>query len=181
MAQIHDLEHERSDIPALPSPPKFFEGDVLVCDDFQGLIECFDETAILASALDHFGIELAVRIRLFKYAIAQGEEPGWGELTLPTIGAKFHDTCQQCCASLGVSLPEKILRSIIETIRGKNLSAEHALRTGSGGNDPQRMRGADKAVRRNIDQEFRLHYWNCADGTIELASVAYHNDFSIPE
>lgn len=180
-AQIHYLEHERDDILALPYPPEFFDGDVLVCDDFRGLVECLDETAILTSASDHFGIELAVRVRLFKYAIAQGEEPEWGESALPTIGAKFHDTCQQCCANQGASLAGKILRSIIETIQGHNLSAVHALRTGVGGNAPQRMRGSDKALRRDIDREFHLHYWYCGDGTIELASVVYHNDFSIPE
>ena len=58
-AQIHDLEHERNDIPTLPSPPEFFEGDVLVCDDFQGLIECLDEAAIFVSASDNPGVELA--------------------------------------------------------------------------------------------------------------------------
>ncbi len=180
-AQVHILEHERDDIPTLPSPPEFFDGDVLVCDDFRGLVECLDETAILTSASDHFGIELAIRLGLFKYAIAQGEEPEWGEAAFPTIGAKFQGTCQQCCANQGASLPGRILRSIIKTIRGQNLSAVHALRTGSGGNDPQRMRGSDKAQRRDIDQEFHLHYWDCSDGTIELAKVAYHNDFSIPE
>jgi hypothetical protein len=43
------------------------------------------------------------------------------------------------------------------------------------------MRGRDKAQRRDIDYEFHLHYWECANGTIELASVVHHNDFSIPE
>lgn len=180
-AQIHYLEHERDDILTLPYPPEFFEGDVLVCDDFRGLVECLDETAILASASDHLGIELAVRIGLFKDAIAQREEPEWGESVLPTIGAKFRETCQQCCADQGTSLPKKILRSIIETVRGQNLSAVHALRTGSGGNAPQRMRDSDKGFRRDIDREFHLHYWDCADGAIELASVVYHNDSSIPE
>jgi hypothetical protein len=26
-----------------------------------------------------------------------------------------------------------------------------------------------------------LHYWDCEDDTVEIASVVYHNDFSIPE
>lgn len=79
-------------------------------------------------------------------------------------------------------MASKILRSIIETIKGQNLSAVHALRTGSGGNDPQRVRDSDKAKaqRRDIDREFHLHYWELADGTVELASVVYHNDFLIP-
>ena len=46
-----------------------------------------------------------------------------------------------------------------------------------GANDPQQMRDNDKGQRRNIDREFHLHYWDCDDGTIELAKVVYHNDF----
>lgn len=179
-AQIHDLEHERDDIPTLPCLPAFFEGDVLACDDFRGLIECLDEAAILVGASDNLGIELSIRVALFKHSIAQGELPDWGNVLIPSIGTEFRELCQQCCEDQGDSLPAKILRSVVETVRGQNLSAIHALRTGPGGNDPQRMRGSDKAQRRDIDREFHLHYWDCANGTIELASVVYHNDFSIP-
>lgn len=180
-AQIHDLEHNRDDIPDLPCPPEFFEGDVLVCDDFRGLIECLDESVMLVGASDDLGIELSIRIASFKQALSQSEEPEWETIQIPIIGSEFRKTCQQCCNNTGDSLPPKILRSIIETIEGQNTSAVHALRTGRGGNNPQRMRGSDKAQRRDIDREFRLHYWDCADGRIELASVVYHNDFSIPE
>ena len=180
-AQIHDLEHTRDDIPALPHPPEFFEGDVLVCDDFHGLIECLDESAILVGASDDLGIELAIRIALFKHAIGQGGSPDWSKVLVPTIGSRFRELCRQVCADQGGSIPPKILRSIVETIEGQNSPAVHALRTGPGGDDPQRMRGSDKAQRRDIDRQFHLHYWECADGSVELASVVYHNDFSIPE
>ena len=180
-AQIHDIDHDRNDIPTLPMPSDFFEGDVLVCDDFRGLLECLDEAAILVGASDNLGVELSIRIALFKYSTAQGETPDWGNVVIPTVGDKFRKLCQQCCADQAGSLPSKILRSIIETIRGQNLPAVHALRTGSGANAPQRLRGQDKAQRRDIDYEFHLYYWDCANGTTELASVVYHNDFSIPE
>ena len=180
-AQIHDFEHERNDIPKLPCPPEYFEGDVMACDNFRGLIECLDEAAILVGASDNRGIELSIRISLFKHIIAQGEEPVWSNALIPKVGTKFRELCQQCCTDQGDSLPPKILRSIMETIRGQNLPGIHALRTSSGGNVIQRLRGTDKAQRRDIDQEFHLHYWKCADGSIELASVVYHNDFSIPE
>ena len=179
-AQVLYLEHDRDDISTLPSPPEFFEGDVLACDDFRGLIECLDEAAILVGASDNPGIELAIRIALYKDSIAQGESPDWSSAMNSRIGAKFRESCQQCCADQGDALPPKILRSIVETINRQNLSAVHALRTGPGANDPQQMRDKDKAIRRDIDREFHLHYWDCEDGTIELASVAYHNDFSIP-
>lgn len=179
-AQIHELEHTRDDMPALPCPPEFFEGDVLVCDDFRGLIACFNESEILVGTSDDLGVELAVLVALFKYAIALGDIPDLDSMILPRIGGEFRELCQKVCADQGGSVPSKILRSIVETVKGHNLPAVHALRTGSGGDDPQRTRGFDKAQRRDIDREFHLHYWECADGTVELASVVYHNDFSIP-
>ena len=180
-AQIHDVEHTRKDIPPLPCPPEFFEGDILVCDDFRGLIECLDEVTILIGASDDLGIELAIRIALFKHSLAQGKEPDWGNALIPSIGSKFRVSLQQCCVDQGDSLPPKILRSIVETISGQNLQAVHAIRRDSGGNSQQLLRGLDKAQRRDIDREFRLHYWECKNGTIELALVAYHHDFSIPK
>lgn len=180
-AHIHDLEHSRKDIPELPCPPAFFEGDVLVCDDFQSLINSLDETAILIGASDDLGIELAIRIALFKNDIAQDALLDWDDVPVPIIGRKFRELCQKICANQGDAVPPKILRAIVETVKKNNLSAVHALRTGEGGNNPQRTRGLDKAQRRDIDRELHLHYWECADGNIELASVVYHNDFSIPE
>ena len=76
-AQIHNFVHERSDIPKLPYPPEYFEGDVIVCDNYRGLIECLNEAAIFVGASDDQGIELSIRIALFKHIIAQGEEPDW--------------------------------------------------------------------------------------------------------
>ena len=178
---IEYIEHCRSDIPDLPNPLGFFEGDVLVCDDFYGLIECIDESAILTGAPDDIGIELAIQIALFKHTYRQGGSPEWGEDIVPSLGSKFQETCQKICEDQGQSMPSRILRSIVETVNGENLSAEHALRTGLGGNDPQRTRGSDRAYRRDIDRDVHLHYWKCDDGRIELASVVYHNNFSIPE
>ena len=57
-AQIHAFDHDRTDIPELPCPPEYFEGDVMACDNFRGLIECLDESAILVRASDNQGIEL---------------------------------------------------------------------------------------------------------------------------
>jgi len=110
----------------------------------------------------------------------QGEIPDWSNVSLPVIGPKFREFCLACCNDQADALPGKILRSIVETVKGQNLSAVHALRTGIGGGNPQRLRGSDKAQRRDIDREFHIHYWECDTGIIELAAVVYHNDFSIP-
>lgn len=77
----------------------------------------------------------------------------------------------------------KLLRALAETILNENLRTTHSLRIGKGGNDPQRIRKRDgaKALRKDIDREFHLHYWRIS-GEIQFAWVAYpHDDFYIPE
>lgn len=83
--------------------------------------------------------------------------------------------------ALFLEVPDKILRAIIETVDKQKLSDVHALRSGTGGSDSQLKRGSDKAQRRDIDRDLHLHYWECAHGRVELASVVIHNDFSIPK
>lgn len=60
----------------------------------------------------------------------------------------------------------------------------HALRSGMGGEDAQRLRpDGSKAFRASLQVKAaaarRLHYWQLPDGRIELARVVYHDDFSI--
>lgn len=182
-AQIHDIDHDRDDIPVLPRPPAFFEGDALVCDSFPDLIECMDESALLVDASDDEEIELAVRVALFKRLLEDDGHPDWDAVSVPAIGGEFRALCQRICAEQGVATPPKILRAVVETMRGENLQTVHALRIGERGNNPQRTRGSDKAKaqRRDIDRGLHLHYWERPDGAVELASVARHDDYSIPE
>ena len=179
--QIEIFEHERNDIPSLPLPPEIFESTVLTCDNFRGLIECIDEEAMLVGAPDDSGIKLSIRVALFKYASNKGEKLCWSETSTPAIGKEFRELCQRCCKNRGHSMPSKILRSIVKITRGDRTEV-HPLRKGAAMGYPQQTRGNDKAQRCKIDDELRLHFWDCADGTIELASVtSYHDDFSIPE
>lgn len=73
---------------------------------------------------------------------------------------------------------EKIIRSISETILRENLMKTHGLRDGEGGNNSTITKGKSKAMRRDIDDEFHLHYWD--DGSnIRISNVVVHNDFKI--
>lgn len=62
----------------------------------------------------------------------------------------------------------------------------HELHTGVGGS-PQRIRSRDGAtawrcaLQLGTPSARRLHWWELRDGSIELASVGKHDDFSIPE
>lgn len=94
-------------------------------------------------------------------------------------------------AGLGPSYRDKVLRTsaaiVVNTPRLLDARDDHALRSGSGGNDPAVARARDGAKGRRIAIEQntaaarRLHYWVLPDSSIELASVNVHDDMTIPE
>ena len=183
-ARIEVIEHNRDDLMQLPTTPDIFQGNVLICEDFRGFVECLDESSILVCSTDNAMLEISVRVALYKSRLNQGIDPDWDELRGLRIGHRFARTVQDACESRGDSFPARVLRAIVETLDRENMTATHALRTGSGADNPQRRRAADGAgaMRRDIDQDHHLHYWKCADGVVELASISYpHDDFSIPE
>lgn len=75
---------------------------------------------------------------------------------------------------------KKLFRAISETLFDEALADVHSIRVDSGGGSPQVRRGEDKAWRRDIDDEYHLHYWETEFG-IEFACVVVHNDMSIPK
>lgn len=101
------------------------------------------------------------------------------ELTQYRIGSEFINSIQRC----GLHVIPGRIKSIYETcalvISGKasNLAGIH----------PRPLRRANrsdgaKGRRADISQEhagYRLHYWQCTGGIIELSCVNVHNDFSI--
>ncbi len=183
-AKIECVKHSRDDLNKLPIPPAMFEGAVLICDDFRGLIQCLNESSILVSSTDSLGLETAIRIALYKSRLGTDKDPDWDDPQALRIGHRFVNSVQESCKNQGDSFPARVLRAIVETLDEKNMTATHALRTGSGGGNPQRKRAADGAgaMRRDIDRDHHLHYWLCSDGVVELASVSYpHDNFSIPE
>ena len=182
-ALVLQLEHQRDDLGTVASPPDYFEGDVLACDSFAGLLGCIDECVVLRSARDDVGLALACRMAVFKAKQARGENPEWENMVGWRIGPRFRDRAQRCCQDSPDAFPATLLRAVAEAIEGNNLRAVHPLRTGPGGNDPQRRRTRDhaRAWRRDIDDDYHLQYWKLPDGSIELTSVGPHNDFHMPE
>lgn len=183
-ALIQELEHDRNDLDTLSTSPSVFDGKILICHDFTGLIGCLDESFILANSTDDQGLETAIRIALYKSRLERGEDPDWDNLQGLRVGHSFIRTVHDLCGSQGDAFPAKVLRAIVDTLDRKNLAATHAIRTGPGGGDPQLTRATDRAgaMRRDIDRNHHLHYWACDNGVVELASVSFpHDDLSIPE
>ena len=182
-ALVHVLEHERDDIgDEIPEPPEYFEGHVLACDGFRGLLNCIDESKVLRNATDDAGVEIAIRIALYKARLARLVEPDWDDVGGMRFGQSFGQVTRRCCSDTPLSVSSALLRATSDAIDGLNLRDVHALRTGQGGNNPQRRRKHDKAKawRRDIDDEYHLHYWEIENG-IEFASTVVHDDFTIPE
>ena len=183
-AIVHDFDHLLNDFDAvLPKPPEYFEGEVLACDSFRSLLNCIDESKVLRNATDDTGVEIAIRIGLYKSRLARRLEPDWDDVGGMRLGREFGWAIRRSCQNAGLSVAVGAIRAACEAIDRQNLRAVHALRIGRGGNDPQRRRKHDnaKAWRRDVDDEYHMHYWETDDGTIEFAWMAVHNDFSIPE
>lgn len=182
-AVIHDIEHDRKDIEGVPTPPDVFYGEVLACHDFRGLVSSIDEAAAWCSACDRIGKEVAVRIAVYKSRVLRGLDPEWDDASFIRFGSSFLEIAERVCQANSGDLVRKLLRSIVETIEKLNVAAVHPLRENRGGGAPQQERTTDgaKAWRRDIDDEYHLHYWQCPDGVSELASMGPHNDFSIPQ
>jgi hypothetical protein len=181
-ALIQIFEHDRDDLSAPPSPPEYFDGEVLVCDDFRGLIGCLDEATILLKAADAVGVETAVRITVYKARLARGMDPDWDDVPRYRVGNWFMKSFQSHNPSQPLSA--KLLQSVVDVLEGTNMARTHALRTGASGENPQRVRKSDqaKAWRRDVDSKHHLHYWVCEEGIVEMASVSFpHDDFTIPE
>jgi len=181
-ACIHEIEYSRADLDEVPIAPDEFEGSIALCQDFSELVPDIDEVAMWQSAQkDPLIARTAVKIAVYKSRIQRGMEPVWEDLPTFSLGAEFLDRTRRCCRVNPRALLSRVLRAMVETLDGLAMADVHALRVAEGGGTPQKTRGRDKAFRRDIDTEYRLHYWDCHNGTTEFASVGPHNDFEIPE
>jgi hypothetical protein len=178
---ILEIEHSRNDLGGLPMAPAYFEGSTSVCSSFHRLLMTLDEVGILRWAKTGIHVATAVKVGLYKKFASGGNALPWEELPAFEIGHEFFASLEAHHVASASGLAERLLRAIIETICRENLGATHALRTGRGGGDPQKMRGKDAAWRRDVDYEYHLHYWECATESVELAAVVVHNDPSIPD
>lgn len=181
-AQISIFEHLRTDLVSTPAVPGFFEGEVLVCDDLRGFFEHLDEATVLLKAEDVIGIETAIRIAVCKATLARAGDPKWHDFPRCRIGGEFRSSLHKY--QLTPQLAKKLLRALVKTIEQTELNATHPLRTGRGGDNPQRVRQSDlaRAWRRDIDRDHHLHYWMCEGNFVEFASVSFpHDNFTIPD
>lgn len=142
-----------------------------------------------STGTDGAGPQFVDREQGFRYRVLTQ----WATRTLPTeqrdrplpdylIGPRFLDSLDK----LEGIKEDKVADVVFEIVTG--LAPElpsrevHHLRTGSGGEDPVRIR-ADGAVawraslQVNTPSARRIHYWVLTGGQVELARVTTHDDF----
>jgi len=101
-----------------------------------------------------------------------------------TYGEHFFENFNP--ATFNATLLRKILRTVLELVTGRGAAdgtERHPLTDGHGG--AQKIRGADgaRAMRMYVEEVAasarRLHYWELANGVVELAQISVHDDYTI--
>lgn len=173
-ATIHDAEHE-----CAPANAGEQAHSVRIVAGVDAFIESLRFGQILFGCTTQADAQ-----RCIEYAVRQARSRRGGVADLPVppfrVGPMFLGTYNSVLGNCSEEVAEKAVRAVVESIEKTALRDAHALRVNSSGSSPQKKRGEDIAFRADIDYEFHVHFWRCADGCVELASVAKHSDYSIP-
>lgn len=179
---LEDIDHCRDDLEDMLSLPVQFEGEVVICHDLTGFIQCLDEAVMLINAEDDEAVEAAINVAVCKRRLLNSEGFCWISSPKFHVGRDFRSSYQVLRCSR--ELATKILRAVVATVVNEDMANTHNIRVKPSGNAPVRRRSQDNALawRRDIGTEHHLHYWKLDDGEIEFANVAFpHDDFSISE
>lgn len=154
--------------------PTRYEVEVLNLSDAESVISTIDPVSEWRAGRVALAIALAVAKQGGRFQPENERE--W------CVGNQFVEAADQYGFMHENGKISRLLNACVDSVLGNGMRAVHELRVGRGGNDPQRTRRRDggTAWRRDIDDEFHLHYWRSANG-VELASVVVHNNFGIPE
>jgi hypothetical protein len=172
----HDLDAGKI---ALDAPPIHIKSRLDLCNTPHGLFLAVDPLQIWGKA--ETDQECAQALHLFLYQKVyetrrhriSATDFQW------SLGGAFCASVVQKGFLNNPPLMKALLRACAETILSERMTDVHTLREGRGAEERQIRRGSDKAWRREIDREYRLHYWETAEGP-ELAYLASHNESHIP-
>jgi len=123
------------------------------------------------------GIEVEIAARWIRSYMESGRS-----LPAFTVGSHFEESIESCDLvdrEVAIDVAARLLTDITGSLE------VHKLRTGSGGNDPQKIRDGDGAkayrcaVKRNSPGAPRMHFWKLPNGMTELAQIAHHDEHGI--
>lgn len=154
--------------------PKTLEGKFDALDRSAQVWTSLDAASIWHDAQSPTDICTAVEATVARYSATKGTPPyTW------RLGAQF---ARAIFAADLKSRPigTEILRACCETIFSENLHEIHHIRTNMGANAAQKVRGAYRGWRRNMNHDMHLHYWQ-SNKEIEFAWVTTgHDDLYLP-
>jgi len=147
--------------------------------NFEGLLHAYDPAELWRSADAVDQLQLAFRIAFVRSMASRGQHVYMSHLPAFRFGSRFVRTLEGCGFRARGGAADRLLRSMVDALAHENLREVHALRVDKGPESPQMKRGADLAWRRDIDDEWHLHYWAGPSG-IEFGIVGPHNCFDLP-
>lgn len=168
------------EVKGYPAFPITVAGSFYVCNSPQVLDLCVNPCDIWTSGHSEDVFRKALEVFVYQQEQNAGSNTNLLENKPYRCRGEFFLSLERLNFTNNPTKLRKLFRACAETIIGLNMQATHWLRTGEGGNSPQRLRGQEGAWRRDIDDEYRLHYWQTEEGP-EFASIVIHNDMNIPE
>lgn len=171
---------ERGGRPAgAASYPVDVAATFVLCESVEEFLGSIDPVEIWTAGRGEGSARLAIRLAVFARAREVRGQLAWENTESFSFGNEFWRSIVACGFVTEEAKVRRLLRCVANTVLGLDLAGTHALRETEGGNAPQRLRGGDRAMRRNIDYEYHLHYWERAPAPPELSNLATHNDFHI--
>jgi len=155
--------------------PMTISGEFRVASEPETVFEGIELSEIVVAAVENSSNELIIA------AIAEALRRRGNGYFSWFINPAFGKSVRTLVGKGKPALARSLLRACVETIIGENMAGTHALRSGPGANAERVIRVRDKAaaMRRDIDQEYHLHYWSTSNGP-EFAAMVVHADMSIP-
>jgi len=163
-------------LPHLPEPFPLPATRVWMREGAGDCLRALDPVHLWVSAGTAEACAAAIRLEVMR------QEPtlGWTETDRLGIGCEFVASLPKHNFDRDEAKVARLLKACAEVLLDRNLPKTHALRVGDGPTAAQRMRGSDKAMRRDIDYEFHLHYWELTGRRFEFGNVVSHKVFTIP-
>lgn len=167
---------ERCMLPTLSDPFVLPSTRVSLHEGRDEVLRALDPVILWTEVATTEAREAAIQLAVMR------RDPGRSWTTAPTfrLGCKFVDSLSKYNFDRNNKSASILIHACVETVLDINPSSCHHLREGDGPNEPQRSRGADRAWRRWVSDDFRLHYWKSPGNFIEFANVVIEQHSDIP-
>lgn len=160
--------------------PISLQQELLAAGSLAAVVAHVDVVEMLTSANDREQCADACRIAVLRDLLREDSSATFMDVPDFVVRSEFVDSMDLFSFRRVRGRAERMMRAIVDVVRGRNLSQGHPLRVSAGGGADNLYRGDDLAWRHDVDREFHLHLWRCSTGP-EFVKIVNHEDFSIEE